>query len=164
VDQAAMMGMVKNQHLLIAIAVLGLGSAVACLLLIVSESSNATDLAKLSSELQDARKQLQARNDGQIAETNQQVADLQKKYGELSQQHAILKVDYTRLHDAATKLEKDLATANVEVRTHETFLKSLKQQPWLADGEMPWDSKLKAHQERLKKVEDRLSMLEVKQM
>ncbi len=154
------MSMVKNQHLLIAIAVLGLGSAVACLLMIVSERRNATDLTKLSGELQDARQQLQARGDGQFAQTNKQLADLEEKYADLSQQHAALKVDYAGLHDAATRLEKDLVAANAELRDHDGFLKPVNERPRLAGGDTPWDTKLKACLERLKMVEDRLNLLE----
>lgn len=147
-----MMSMVKNQHLLIAIAVLGLGSALACVMLIVSERANATELAHLRGENENAHKQIQDRADRQIAETNKQLA-------ELGQQHASLKAKYTQMQAALTRLEKDLAGANAELRTHTQLLNTLKQKPWLLSGETPWDIKLHAYQERLKKVEEQLNKI-----
>lgn len=53
-DQAPILKMLKNQHLLIAIAVLGVGSAVTCLLLVFSERTNSAGVSRLGAELQES--------------------------------------------------------------------------------------------------------------
>jgi hypothetical protein len=145
-DQA-LMNMVKNQHLLLAIAVLGLGSAAACLLLIFSERSNATSVTKLGGELQDARKELLAHSDVQNTQTSTRLADLESRLTKLADMHSQLLAE----HD---KLKKSLAATQQELRANSKFLNALREQKWLVDESEagPWDHRLRNVEKKLEKL------------
>lgn len=138
--------MIKNRHLLLAIALCGFGSAVACVLLVFGERSNSMAQAKTANELRETRNDLQSQGEASRADSVR-LTDLESKHAALT-----IRVE---------TLAMNLAVAQSELRDCQKILASLQNKKWLAqEGDAPpWDKQIEAVTNRLRVAEESLKKL-----